>query len=68
MRWVLTIGLPEQAHGHVEVGDPQEGAIVLNEIMDSVGHPLPTHIEDYVVEWHCSECGQWRLEPERKHA
>lgn len=67
MRWVLTIGPPEQRHGHVEVVDPSIGALIINEINDVNGGPVACKIESYESEWYCDQCGQWRFE-EQEHA
>lgn len=66
MRWVLTVHEPSAPRGpqhkHIDIGDPQEAAVIIGEINDQFGKPLQYDLEQFVEEWHCPDCGAWRVE------
>jgi hypothetical protein len=73
MKWIVTINtsetrlrhshLEEDSHSHIDVGDPETAAVIINEINDARAQegkgPALTHIDQYESEWSCV-CGESR--------
>ncbi len=63
MRWMIRVEIHEGKHAHVDVPEPDVGAVVINVINEAAGSPLKYRIEQWSSVWICHECGASRLEP-----
>ena len=67
MKWVITVETKkERDHSHIDVADPDQAAMVINEINDErekeAKGPARVRLESYDSEWVCLSCGERRFD------
>lgn len=66
VKWMVTIETTEEEHSHVDVANPDQAALMLNEVNDKRAEegkgPAHARIESYTEHWTCFACGESRTE------
>jgi hypothetical protein len=68
VKWVLRVETTDREHSHIDVANPDDAAIVINEINDAREAegkgPARTSLDSYETEWTCLACGERRFNTE----